>query len=59
MPRHADTQIADTPLRPQPVVLHLTTRQARCVYMMPGLLIQLARSGPVAWRGDFIKVIDE
>lgn len=41
---------------PKPV--HVTTRQARCIYMVPGSVIRIMRHEPMWWRGDYLKVTD-
>lgn len=41
-----------------PVPLLVTTRQARCVYMVPGSVIRIMRHEPMWWRGDYLKVVD-
>ncbi len=41
-----------------PVPLYVTTRQARCIYMVPGSVIRIMRHEPMWWRGDYLKVTD-
>ena len=41
-----------------PVPVLVTTRQARCIFMVPGSVIRIMRHEPMWWRGDYLKVID-
>jgi hypothetical protein len=41
-----------------PVPTLVTTRQARCIYMVPGSVIRIMRHEPMWWRGDYLKVVD-
>jgi hypothetical protein len=55
---NARKQDEDAGAKPEFDAWHVTTRQARTLVHMPGVLILEARQKPVMFRGNLYKVID-
>lgn len=54
-----ETMPAQIDNRPEPDdVVSVTTRHARCVMRVPGVMILQARRRPIEFKGQMIKVMD-